>query len=84
VLGRPVRLLENSESAFGMAVLAASAGRSTAEVAAEMVQVREVIAPRPDREEHFDEPYVRLVGELEDRGWLDADVAGHARARAGA
>ena len=84
VLGRPVRLLENSESAFGMAVLAASAGRSTAEVAAEMVRVREVIAPRPDREQHFDEPYVRLVGELEDRGWLDASVADHSRAGAGA
>lgn len=84
VLGRPVRLLENSESALGMAVLAASAGRSTAQVAAEMVRLREVIEPRPDRVERFHEPYLRLVGELADRGWLDPSVASHARARAGA
>lgn len=64
-----------------MAVLAASAGRSTAEVAAAMVRVREVIAPRADRVQRFHEPYVRLVGELEDRGWLDASVTGM-RARA--
>jgi hypothetical protein len=49
-----------------------------------MVQVREVIAPRTDRVERFHEPYLRLVGELEDRGWLDASVADHARAGAGA
>jgi hypothetical protein len=67
-----------------MAVLAASAGRSTAQVAAEMVRLREVIEPRPDRVERFHEPYLRLVGELADRGWLDPSVASHARARAGA
>ena len=84
VLDRPVRLPENAESALGMAVLAASAGRSTADAAAEMVRVREVIEPRPDRVERFQEPYARLLGELEERGWLDASVASHARARAGA
>lgn len=87
VLGRPVRLLENAESALGMAVLAASAGRSghsTAEVAREMVRVREVIEPRRDRVEHFREPYARLVGELEERNWLDRSTADHARARAAA
>jgi len=83
VLDRPVRLPENAESALGMAVLAASAGRSTAEAAAEMVRVREVIEPRPDRVERFQEPYARLLGELEERGWLDPSVASHARARAG-
>jgi D-ribulokinase len=84
VLDRPVELPENAESALGMAVLAASAGRSTADAAAEMVRVREVIEPRRDRVERFREPYARLLGELEERGWLDASVAGHARARAGA
>ena len=84
VLGRPVRLLANAESALGMAVLAASEGRSTAEAAAEMVRLHEVIEPREDRVERFREPYVRLVDELEGRGWLDREVADHARARAAA
>jgi len=79
VLGRPVRLLESAESAFGMALLAASVGRSTAEVASEMVRPREVIEPRPDRVERFHEPYARLLSELEQRGWLDPEVAEHAR-----
>lgn len=82
-LERPVRLVQNAESAFGMAVLAASAGRSTAEAAAEMVRVREVIEPRPGRAEPFRERHLRLVDELERRSWLGADLAGHARARAG-
>ena len=82
VLGRAVQLPEHSEAALGMAVLAASEGRSPSEVAAQMVSVREVIEPRPDREGRFAEPYVRLVDELERRGWLDPGVAGYARARA--
>lgn len=82
VLGRAVRLPEHGEAALGMAVLAASEGRSPSEAAARMVRVREVIEPRPDREGRFAEPYVGLVDELERRGWLDPAVAGHARARA--
>ncbi len=83
VLDRPVRLPESTESAFGMAVLAASADRSTAEAAAEMVRLREVIEPRSDRVEHFRGTYAQLVGELKERGWLDPGVASAARARAG-
>jgi len=82
VLGRAVRLPEQSEAAMGMAVLAASEGRSCSEAAGRMVGVREVIEPRPDRDGRFAEPYVRFVGELERRGWLDPGVAEHARARA--
>ncbi|MDQ3645017.1 MAG: FGGY-family carbohydrate kinase, partial [Actinomycetota bacterium] len=82
VLGRAVQLPEHGEAALGMAVLAASEGRSPSQVAAQMVRVHEVIEPRPDREGRFAEPYVRLVDELERRGWLDPAVAGHARARA--
>ena len=84
VLERPVELPDNAESAFGMAVLAASVDRSTADAAAEMVTVGEVIEPRPDRVGRFREPYARLLGELEERGWLNPTVAGHARVRAGA
>ncbi|MDQ3609824.1 MAG: FGGY family carbohydrate kinase, partial [Actinomycetota bacterium] len=82
VLGRAVRLPEQAEAALGMAVLAASEGGSPSEVAAQMVRVREVIEPRPDRDGRFAEPYVRLVDELERRGWLDPGLAEHARARA--
>ena len=48
----------------------------------EMVRVREVIDPRPDRTAHFHEPYLRLVEELARRGWLPSVVARHARRRA--
>lgn len=83
VLGRPVRLPEQAESAFGMAVLAAAAtsGRRCAEVAGEMCRTREVIEPRPDHTGRFREPYLRFVGELEGRGWLPAETARHARSR---
>jgi sugar (pentulose or hexulose) kinase len=85
VLGRPVRLPEQAESAFGMAVLAAAATRerSCAGVAAEMCRTRAIIEPRPGREGRFREPYLRFVGELERRGWLPAETARHARSRAG-
>jgi sugar (pentulose or hexulose) kinase len=85
VLGRPVRLPEQAESAFGMAVLAAAAtrGRACADVAGEMCRTREVIEPRADRVERFHEPYLRLVGELERRGWLPPRLARHARDRCG-
>ncbi|HWF49664.1 MAG TPA: FGGY family carbohydrate kinase [Solirubrobacteraceae bacterium] len=82
VLGRPVRLVEHPAPAFGMAVLAASRARPLPEAARAMVRAREVIDPRADRVERFREPYVRLVGELERRGWLEPGVAEHARGRA--
>jgi sugar (pentulose or hexulose) kinase len=84
VLGRPVRLPQQAEAGLGMAVLAAAAvtGRPAAEVAGEMVHVREVLEPRPDRTRRFRAPYLRLVDELARRGWLPAELAAHARERA--
>jgi sugar (pentulose or hexulose) kinase len=82
VLGRPVSLPENAEAALGMAVLAASVGRYVTEVAARMVRVREVIDPRPDRMGRFRAPYIRLINELERRGWVQPGVAEHACRRA--
>jgi sugar (pentulose or hexulose) kinase len=82
VLSRPVRLVEHAEAAFGMAILAAAAGRDSVAVAAGMVRTREILAPRPDRAERFVEPYLRLVGELERRGWLGSPLAEHARVKA--
>lgn len=78
ILGRPVTLPENAEPALGMAVLAASQGRRVADVAAEMVRVRQTIDPRPGR---FDGAYLRLVDELARRGWLPQALAVHARER---
>ena len=53
-----------------------------AEAAARMVRSREVIDPRPDRIERFRVLYIRLINEFERRGWLQQDVAKHARRRA--
>ena len=64
-----------------MAVLAASPGREVADVAAEMVRVRQVVEPRSAAADRFREPYLRLVDELEKRGWLPAQAAAHARER---
>ena len=83
ILGRPVRIPENAEPALGMAALAASPGRRVAEVAREMSRTREVIDPRPHHHERFLAPYVRLIDELERRGWLPSNVAQHTRERVG-
>lgn len=79
ILGRSVRIPENAEPAFGMAVLAASMGQRVCEVAKQMVRIREVIEPRPDRAARFHEPYFRLLAELTRRGWLPSPIADHAR-----
>jgi sugar (pentulose or hexulose) kinase len=73
-LGRPARLPEQTESAFGMAILAmaASGGEPVAEVARRMSRTRAVFEPRPAMRAHLDEQYDRLVGELRRRGWLPA------------
>jgi D-ribulokinase len=81
VLGWPVRLPEVAEPAFGMAVLAASAGRPICDVAREMVRTREVIDPRLDHSARLREPYLEFVGELARRGWLRPRMVEHARQR---
>ncbi|MEA2189276.1 MAG: D-ribulokinase [Solirubrobacteraceae bacterium] len=72
VLERPVRLVDNAESAYGMAILAMAAveGERVADTAARMSRTREVIEPRGERAEHLRERYGHFVGELERRGWL--------------
>lgn len=82
ILGRPVRIPENAEAALGMAILAAARNHRVAEVATTMSRTREVIEPRRDHMERFREPYVRLIDELEQRAWLPAPLAAHARRRA--
>jgi D-ribulokinase len=83
ILGRPVRLPENAEPALGMAILAAanSEERSIADVAHEMIRIREVLTPRPNRTACFHEPYLRLVEELSRRGWIPPSLREHAEKR---
>jgi sugar (pentulose or hexulose) kinase len=83
ILGRQVKLPDNAEPALGMALLAASQGRHPAEAARDMVRIRETLDPRPGSCDRFDDAYLRLVDELEKRGWLQPVAAGHARERTG-
>jgi sugar (pentulose or hexulose) kinase len=71
-LGRAVRLPEHSESAFGMAILAAAAANAepVADAARRMSRTRTVIEPRAAMGAHLDEQYERLLDELARRGWL--------------
>ncbi|MFI6477143.1 FGGY-family carbohydrate kinase [Nonomuraea sp. NPDC050663] len=73
ILGRPVTLLENAEPALGMAILAAGEHGGT------MARVRETIDPEGTG--RFDEPYLRLVEALHERGWLPDALAAHAEER---
>ncbi len=74
-LGRAVRLPAQTESAFGMAILATAAGggQALADVAGRMSQTQTVFEPRAAMRAHLDEQYERLVAELRRRGWLAAD-----------
>jgi sugar (pentulose or hexulose) kinase len=81
VLGRPVRLVDHGESAFGMAILAASPRRRLADVAASMVRTRDRFEPRRAETDRVAARYAEFVGELVRRGWLDPEVAGRAPGR---
>ncbi len=71
-LGRAVRLPAQSESAFGMAILAAAAaaGEPLADAARRMSHTHARLEPRDAMRAHLDEQYERLVAELRARGWL--------------
>ncbi|POX47568.1 carbohydrate kinase [Streptomyces sp. Ru71] len=83
VLGRPVQLPEQAESAVGMAVLAATAsGAALKDAAAAMVRIREELHPDPARTQRLLPVYLRFVDELVRRGLLDEQVAAHAHGKA--
>ena len=71
-LGRSVRLPVQSESAFGMALLAAAAasGEPLVDAARRMSHTDAVLEPRDAMRAHLDEQYERLAAELRRRGWL--------------
>ncbi|MFC4564865.1 FGGY-family carbohydrate kinase [Nocardiopsis mangrovi] len=74
VLGMPVRLPEQSEPAFGMAVLAAARG-SVRRSARAMVRTHVVVDPRPDHRAAADEGYHRMLAELARRDYLPPHLA---------
>ncbi len=67
VLGVLVELPAAADPAYGMAVLAASAGGSVTETAARMVRVDRVLEPRP--QERLTTLYGEFVAELDRRGY---------------
>jgi sugar (pentulose or hexulose) kinase len=73
-LGRAARLPEQTESAFGMAILATAStnGEPVADAARRMSQTQAVFEPRATMRAHLDEQYERLARELRRRGWLAA------------
>jgi sugar (pentulose or hexulose) kinase len=67
ILGVPVELPATPDPAYGMAILAASGDASVTETAARMVEIAEVLEPRPSaRLEHL---YGEFVAELDRRGY---------------
>ncbi len=83
VLGRTVHIPENTEPAFGMAILASAGRECLTDAAKRMVRTAEVFEPRPERTVRLLEAYLRLIGKLEQRGWLPSNLATHAVTRAG-
>ena len=79
-LGRPARVPEQTESAFGMAILATATtrGEPVADAAERMSHTQAVYEPRPALRAHLDEQYERLVDEFVRRGWLAARRADRA------
>ncbi|MFI5757251.1 FGGY-family carbohydrate kinase [Streptomyces sp. NPDC051569] len=91
VMGRTAIIPEHTDSALGMAVLAAHGVSRGASATADdsvpvplsalrsMVRVRTILEPRPRAGRRFAEPFVTLVDELERRGWLPPRTAAYAR-----
>jgi sugar (pentulose or hexulose) kinase len=79
VLERELAVPAVTEGAFGMAVLAASAGSSMKEATRRMVRIDRTIAPKHSFSEYA-EQYGALVRELDRRGWLPAELRSAATA----
>lgn len=79
IMGRPVTVPRHTDPAVGMAVLAAASEHGLRGATSAMVRVAEVVEPRPGSAERFTEPYLRLVDELHERGWIDDDLRDRSR-----
>ncbi|HEX6075678.1 MAG TPA: FGGY-family carbohydrate kinase [Micromonosporaceae bacterium] len=79
ILRREVVVPRCPEGAVGMAVLAASGGQDLAAAASRMTAPARVYRPRGEAA-RFDAPYLRLVTELAERGWVGEPLAAAALA----
>jgi D-ribulokinase len=77
VLGRTLTIPVVTEAAFGMAVLASSGTSSLDQAASRMVLPGSTVDPTTRFSEIYGEPYQKLLRELEQRGWLPADLASY-------
>ncbi len=77
ILDRELMIPKVTEGAFGMAMLAASANSSLAEVTERMVRIERTIAPGRGFAPYA-ECYTMLVRELAARGWLPRSLAAFA------
>jgi hypothetical protein len=78
----PVRVPADAEGALGMAVLAAGAiGGDVPGAAARLVRLDRTLDPDPDRGAALAGGHVAFVDALERRGWIDPQLADHARTR---
>lgn len=74
VLGRELYLPEILEPSFGMAVLASARDETVSARAASMVRIRRTVRPRPGGHQRMTDGYLRLIAELERRGYLPDTV----------
>lgn len=82
MLGRQVRLTEQAEAGFGMAVLAATvSGVSLTDAAHAMVRTGAELEPRPEQAPSLLAAYRRMLEHVTSRGWLDPAVTAHAHSR---
>lgn len=81
LLERELVLPAHAESAIGAAIVAAAGDGPLARVAARMQGPSRTIEPRLDRAARLLEAYDRFLDVLRERGWIDAALADHARAR---
>jgi sugar (pentulose or hexulose) kinase len=81
VLGRTLTVPVVTEAAFGMAVFASSATSSLEEAASRMVLPGSTVNPTTSFSGTYGEPYRKLLRELEQRGWLPADLAAYSMDR---
>lgn len=74
VLQRPLAIPSTSESAFGMAILAAASNSSLTHAVQNMVHIDRVIEPQQSFAVYA-EQYVKLITELQQRNWLPQTIA---------
>lgn len=82
-LGQPVRVPRDSDPAAGMALLARAGRTSLADAAGELAREQVSYEPDPAAYGVLTDGYLAMVDALRGRGWLPAELAGHAVRRSG-